>query len=156
MKRLRTIILGSALFAGATLGLMGCTSGDKPLQPNSGKSIDSTPGQTLTEAMFLGKWDIDGERTNTANGHGSVAAIPADITRDILGKGWRFEPHGDLKVDQAVGWKTGSWKLSGDSLTVDEGKGPHTYTAQFKDGYLYLKTADGKTLVFERDKFFGT
>src|SRR6187399_268904 len=86
MKLSRTIVLGLALLGAAALFQIGCASGDKPLAANSGKMLTTTPGQQLTEDMFIGKWDIDGERTNTANGYSGVGAIPADIARDMFGK----------------------------------------------------------------------
>ena len=134
-----------------TLGPTACNSS------GGGPRFNTKPGEQVTEAMLLGKWDLDGERTNTANGHGGVGAIPSDVTKDVLGKGWKFDPDGVLKTDRAVGWKTGSWRLEGKStLVVNEGSGEQKYDAHFQDGYLYLKKADGKFLVFERDTDFGT
>jgi len=151
------ILLACLTLGAAALAPLGCTSGEKPLAANSGKVINTTPDQQLTEDLFIGKWDLDGERTNTANGDGGVTDIPSDVVKDVLGKGWRFEKGGLLKTDQVVGWKTGSWRIDGkNKLIADEGKGAFNYEASFKDGFLYLKKADGKVLVFERDKFFGT
>ena len=140
----------------ATLGV-GCTSGPDPLADNSGHRLTTRDGQQLAEAMFLGKWDLDGERTNNVNGGGGVTAIPTDVIKDVLGKGWRFESGGNLKSDLPVGWRNGSWRIEGkNTLVVNEGKGDQRYAAKFNEGYLYLTKTDGKVLVFERDKFFGT
>ena len=150
-----TLSLATAALA-AAIGLTACTSGPEPIQDNSGKIINTQPGEQLLEEQFVGKWDIDGERTNNAQGQGGVTAIPSDILKDTLGKGWRFERGGVLKIDAVVGSKTGSWRIVGkDGLAVTTPEGDQSFTAQFRAGYLYLKRADGKWFVFERDKYFG-
>lgn len=142
------------------LALTACETGSstRAIEDNEGSTLTTAPGQQLNESMFLGKWDLDGERTNTINGAGGVGAIPADVVMDVLGKGWRFESGGVLRVDRAVGTARGSWKIEGaDTLVTTEPSkdGSQRYTASFRDGYLYLKAADGRWYVMERSKFFG-
>lgn len=153
----KPLITIAALAAALTFGCEG-PSGPRPIADNSGKIVNTAPGDQLKVEDLYGKWDVDGERTNTINGWGDVTAIPADVVTDVLGKGWTFEPHGVLKVDRVIGKSRGTWKLEGkDTLAITE---PHSvevkYTAQFKDGYLYLlDNARKRYTVFERDKFFG-
>ena len=150
-------LLAAAVISVGAIGLTvaGCDMSPDVLEDNNGSALTTTPGAQLKESMFLGKWDLDGERTNTANGNSGVTDIPTDVVKDILGKGWKFHAGGGLSIDQTIGTKEGSWKLQGDTVTIDEGGGPHTYTARFQDGFLYLKKADGKYIVLERAKFFG-
>ena len=135
------------------LGLTGCST----LQDNEGSTLTTQDNEQLKPEYFIGKWDEDGERTNTANGNSGVVAIPADVFKDVLGKGWQFEAKGILKIDAIVGSDTGSWKLEGkDQLAMTlPGDKQRKFTASFKEGYLYLKGENGKTTVFEKSKFFG-
>jgi hypothetical protein len=119
---------------------------------------NTVPGQQLKSEMFLGKWDLDGERTNKANGQTSAASIPSSILKDVMGKGWRFEKDGVLLTDTTGSARAGKWAIEGtDTLAVQEHDQtePTHYTARFSDGYLKLTRADGKIMVFQRDKFYG-
>ncbi|HWB20108.1 MAG TPA: hypothetical protein VG711_07410 [Phycisphaerales bacterium] len=142
------------------LGLVACEAGEGPdfISENNGQTTTTTDNTQLTEQMFLGKWDLDGERTNAANGSPGVDAIPSDIAKDIFGNGWRFKTGGVVETDQAVGWTTGSWKLEGKNTLAVQEKGemePKKFSAQFINGFMYLKNANGKTYVYEKDKYFG-
>ena len=144
------------IVASAVVG--GCSLRSGTMDPDSSKVINTVAGEQLTESMFLGKWDLDGERTNTANGSGGVTAIPSDVLKDVLGKGWVFEKNGSLRTDAIVGSKPGSWSIEGTDTVVIKESGQNEakqYKARFTDGFLYLQKADGKYFVFERDKFFG-
>ncbi len=151
--------LGMTLAAVFVMVLMvGCSS--KKFVDNEGININSKPGEPIRAAWLMGddtKWDLDGERTNTANGRGGILDIPSDIIKDVLGKGWRFLPRGTLLADGTLKSKPGEWKLDGNLLTVREYGQPKgiTYKAHFRDGFLYLEKPDGKWMVFERNKFFG-
>lgn len=156
MTRIRITSSLIAVVLASAFTLPACTSGPEPVQENAGKAINTQPGEQLIEDQFIGKWDLDGERTNNARGQGGVTAIPSDIFKDTLGKGWRFERGGVLKIDATVGTKTGSWRIVGkDGLALTTPNGDQSFTAQFRAGYLYLQRSDGKWFVFERDKYFG-
>jgi len=162
MKKANSIFANVTLafsFA-AALALAGCdsTPTTSHLQDNNGSTLTTTEGQQITEDMMLGKWDLDGELTNTANGNSGVDAIPSDIVKDVLGTGWKFERGGVLRTDQVIGSKPGTWKIEGtNTLVVQEGGQiePHKYQVSFRGGYMYLKRNDGRWMVMERDKFFG-
>jgi len=147
--------------AACSFGLVaGCHSDNDnaTLKDNSGSNLTTTSGQQITESMLVGKWDLDGERTNSANGHSGVTSIPSDITKDVLGKGWKFEPGGVLKTDQVVGSKHGTWRIEGNNTLVvleSPNATPKSYEASFRDGFLYLHRPDGTWMVFEKSKFFG-
>ena len=160
MKNVRSIITICAMAIGlsAYLASTGCesTQTSNTLSENSGSTLTTTEGQQITDDMLLGKWDLDGELTNTANGNSGVEAIPSDIVKDVLGKGWRFERGGVLRTDAVVGSKAGTWKIDGkNTLTVQEAGqvDPHSYQVSFRGGYMYLKRGDGRYMVMERDKF---
>ncbi len=128
------------------------------IKDNAGSTLTTEPNQQLTPAMFLGKWDLDGERTNATNGNSGVAAIPSDIAKDIFGKGWKFADKGVLLTDKPLGTDNGSWRIEGNNtLIVKETPAAveRRFAASFRTGYMYLKQPDGKWLVFEKDKFFG-
>jgi hypothetical protein len=144
----------------ASAAITGCDSADTPstLKDNSGSTLTTSAGQQITPDMLYGKWDLDGERTNKANGSAGIDAIPSDITKDVLGKGWRFEANGVLKTDDVVGSKPGSWRLEGgDTLVIQEAGQvePRSYDISFRNGFMYLRGSDGKYMVMEKDKFFG-
>ena len=145
-----------ALAAVATVLVSGgCDMSPSVFEDNEGSTLN-TNGQQITTDMLVGKWDLDGERTNTANGNGGVVAIPSDIVTDVLGEGWKFHQGGGISLDRTIGTKEGTWRLDGDSLTVQPaGEKAVVYKASFRDGFLYLKPEQGRTLVFERNKFFG-
>lgn len=148
------------LLAASLIGLIGpaCTT----LEDNNGSTLTTRDDEQIVEAMFIGgKWDLDGERTNTANGNGEVGAIPSDITKDMFGEGWSFRAEGVLKVDSGpFSETTGMWRIAGkNQLVIQEDVEKNSkvmnFVASFKEGYLYLKNAKGQFMVFERDKFFG-
>lgn len=151
------VVLAAALAAAGLIA--GCSSDslDLNLDDNKGSTLTTTPGQAITPDQLYGKWDIDGERTNTANGSSGTGAIPADIFKDIFGQGWKFEPNGVIKFDTTGGYTEGSYKIEGDKLSVRYAGGSTAtvYTASFKDGYLYLHDTQTKQFrVFEKSKFF--
>jgi len=155
--RITLIACSTAL---STILLAGCDGSNTPsaLKDNDGSTLTTRDGRQITEDMLVGKWDLDGERTNTANGHSGVVAIPSDVVKDVLGKGWRFERGGVLRTDQVVGSKPGTWRIEGaNTLAIDEGgdRSPKSYKMSFRDGFLYLQRTDGSYIVFEKDKFFG-
>ncbi len=151
------------LFLGALVAVVLCLPiACTTLEDNNGSTYTSRDDEQLTEAMFVGgKWDLDGERTNVANGDGSAGAIPSDIGKDMFGEGWKFLIGGVMKVDSGpFSSTTGTWRISGkNQLILQEDVEKNTkvlnFIASFKDGYLYLKNAKGQFMVFERDKFFG-
>jgi hypothetical protein len=154
-------IVSFALFALLGLMLSGCenvhvTTPDV-FKANSGSTLTTAPGQDLAEDMFLGKWDIHGDLTNSANGLNGVQAIPSDIAEDLFGRGWRFERGGIMRISAGLGTHQGEWKVSGDTVSIrtDRQLSMIDYTAQFSDGYLWLTRRDGRVFVFEKDKFFG-
>ena len=68
-----------------------------------------------------------------------MSSIPSDITKDIMGKGWKFAPGGVLKTDQVVGSKHGTWRIDGNNtLIIQESPNaqPKTFDASFRDGYF--------------------
>jgi hypothetical protein len=143
-----------------TLLLAGCSSTELRVDPrdNNGSNLTTAAGEPLDPAMFYGKWDLDGERTNTMNGAGGVIAIPSDILKDIFGKGWKFEPGGILKTDVTGGYKVGTWRVEPPATLVvreDESCPDGRFEASFREGYLYLRSPGGRYAVMERDKFFG-
>ncbi|MBI1375637.1 MAG: hypothetical protein GC159_23245 [Phycisphaera sp.] len=137
----------------------GCTgSGPDPMSRNSGVNLTTRPDQSLRTSMFIGKWDINGKRTNLANGNSGLGAAPDNFWKDLTGKGWRFEEGGILWTKATFGSDKGHWRLKGKhELVIQEFGAPTevTYEAMFRDGYLYLKRPTGGWLVFERDKFLG-
>ena len=129
-------------------------------EDNEGSKLTTSPDEQLTEEMFLDKWDLDGEKTNSANGHSSVGAIPDDIGKDMFGEGWRFERGGVLRVDHDLGTKAGKWRIEGKNLLVlqedvEKNSEEIRLTASFRNGYLWLENGKGRFMVFERKKFFG-
>jgi hypothetical protein len=132
---------------------VGCNS----MEDNEGSVLTTTTDQQLTESMFLGKWDLDGERTNTVNGQGGVEDIPSDVFKDVLGAGWEFQRNGVLKIDRTIGTRTATWRIEGANALVinDPDKGETRYEASFRDGYMYLKNPAGRWMVMEKGKFFG-
>ena len=89
---------------------------------------------------------------------GFTVMVGAFAVGDISGAGWKFEAKGILKVDQTVGYKVGSWKLSPTNrlaVTLPKAAEPSVYEVSFKDGFMYLKDEDGKFKVMEKNKFFG-
>lgn len=162
MKHFMMYFQVTAILALALVGFAGCSSRPGEISPNveanDGSSLTTSPGEPLKEAWLLGKWDVDGERTNTANGASGVGAIPSDIFKDVLGDGWKFEPNGVVKIDAAGGYRRGSYTLAGDQVTVVYSGQPDgiTYTdVHFRSGYLYMKKPDGRWIVFEKNKYFG-
>lgn len=152
MKFYRMIIL----FAAAAIAAFpACSS----LQDNEGSTTTTADGAQITNEMMIGKWDLDGERTNTANGNAGVGAIPDDVIKDVFGKGWKFEAGGVLRTDEVVGSTPGKWRIDGkNTLVVSESSanGAETrYEVAFRDGFMYLKGQDGKFSVMEKSKFFG-
>ena len=84
--------------------------------------------------------------------------IPSDILKDVFGEGWKFEPGGVLRTDVTAGDVTGSWRLEGENtLYLKErlGDSDRKFEIRFTDGYMYLKGADGRYMIMERNKFFG-
>ena len=143
-----------ALIAAALLVPVGCAA----LDDNDGSTLTTTDGQQIQKTTLIGKWDLDGERTNTANGRPGIGAIPDDIAKDIFGKGWRFRSGGVLLTDKTIGAQEGTWRLEGkDQLHLRErpSASERIYTVSFRDGYMYLRRPDGEHLVMERNKFFG-
>jgi hypothetical protein len=124
---------------------------------NEGRTYNTTPGETLDPSWLLGKWDLDGERTNAANGNSGVTAIPDDVLKDVFGAGWRFERDGVLLVDGVLGSRGGTWRLEEpDTLVLKlPEQDTRRYRARFTDGYLYLTGEGGRVRVMERSKFFG-
>ncbi len=141
------------LAAVAMIGLMvaGCSG---PSQADI--HAEAKAGTPVTAENVLGKWDLDGEKTNTANGKEGILAIPGDIIKDTLGDGWLLESGGVLKVDDVVGSKTGSWTVSNGKLTVQlPGRDKkQTYKGTIMGQYMYLE-ANGEYRVFHKNKFFG-
>lgn len=150
-------LVRASLLAAAALLLSACDSlGPESIRDNEGSTLTTKPGEAIKESQLIGKWDSDGERTNTANGNSGVAAIPEDVYKDIMGKGWRFHAGGGLSIDQTIGSREGSWKLTPPANLAITDKGSTTlYEASFRDGFLYLKNKEGRYLVMERNKFFG-
>jgi hypothetical protein len=153
----RTRLLAIGLCGVAATLIAGCSSDslDLNLEDNKGSMLTTQPGQAITQEMLLGKWDLDGELTNKANGKGDP--IPSSVFKDMFGPGWKFEANGVLKFDTTGGYTEGSYKISGDKLSIRYagGAGDTVYTAQFKDGFLYLYHAETqKYRVFEKSKFF--
>lgn len=152
-----TLRLGMALFAAvAAFSFVACSS----MSDNEGSTLTTKDGEQITEAMIVGKWDLDGERTNTANGNAGVGAIPDDVVKDVFGAGWRIQPNGVMQTDKTVGSDVGAWKIEGkNTLIVQENKAANSpevrYEASFRDGFMYLKKSDGKYAVMEKSKFFG-
>jgi hypothetical protein len=143
-----------------TVALVFSAPGCSSLEDNDGSRLTTAESDQITESMLLGKWDLDGERTNTANGSSGVGAIPSDVGKDLGGEGWRFDVGGSLRTDQPVGTKQGRWRLTGkDSLTVQEDVANNSpelhFQVSFRDGFMYLKNSDGRYMVMEKNKFFG-
>lgn len=138
-------------------GLGGCSSQSLTLdfRDNDGSTRTTAAGEAIQPHWLWGKWDLDGELTNRANGR----YVPlSDVAKDIFGPGWHFEEAGVLKVDATGGYETGSWWLEGGSVLVVQLPGaiqPQRYQAQFRGGFLYLTNERGGVLVFEKNKFFG-
>lgn len=124
---------------------------------NEGRNYNTNPGEPIQESWLLGKWDLDGERTNTANGNAGVIAIPDDVLKDVFGAGWRFEQDGVLLVDGVLGSRGGTWRLESPDVLVLKlpDREERRYRARFTDGYLYLTGEGGRVRVMERSKFFG-
>ena len=149
----RHLLVATALSA-ALLFISACTA----LEDNRGSSYTTEPGAAVDRAMFVGKWDVDGERTNTANGNPGVGAIPSDIWTDLFGAGWEFKKLGVLAVDSGAGTVVGDWRFEEPNrLYIKEKKDAEEkrFEVQFIDGYMYLKEPNGQITVMERDKFFG-
>ena len=136
----------------------GCSSSwnemDFSLKSNSGSALTTHFDKPHIPAMFYGKWDVNGDMTNTANGHSGPASIPSDFAKDWVGVGWKFEPDNVLKVDIPLGYRLGWWQVKGDKLTIYDGP-PVTYRCHFQSGYLYLQAGDGEWIVLEKNKYFG-
>lgn len=143
------------------LPLTSCTSGmeevNLSLADNAGSNRTTTPGDPLRPHWFFGKWDIDGRRTNLANGRAGLRTVPNTIYSDILGDGWKFEPNGELKIDGFARARVGQWRIDGNRLyIIKPGQQAETYyLAHFDAGFLYLYNRDGQWAVFEYNKFFG-
>lgn len=149
--------LRQAAFTAAFASLLAAFAACSSLQDNNGSTLTTAEGEQITEVMLLGKWDLDGERTNTANGNPGVGAIPSDIAKDLFGEGWEFRPSGVLRTDDVVGSIPGTWRIEGkDKLIVKENaNSPELhFMASFRDGFLYLKNVGGRFMVFEKDKYF--
>ncbi len=152
------LIVGSLAVIGAGL-MAGCSSNgiDADIDDNKGSKLTTTPGTPLTEEQILGKWDLDGERTDLENGQGGAGAIGSNIFKDMFGSGWKFEPKGVIKFDKTGGYTEGTYKIDGDKLRIryTGGASDYVYQAHFQDGYLYLKDVQTKSYrVFEKSKFF--
>lgn len=148
--------LAAAAVAAILAASIGCSS-SQPVRSGD-RPFNTVAGQQLKPEMFLGKWDLDGQRTNEANGKSAATAIPSSIFKDVMGAGWRFERDGVMFTDAATSAKPGKWSLEGlDVLVIQEYQKPEPvrYAARFSDGYLRLKRADGVYLVLQRNKFFG-
>ena len=143
------------------LSLAACSSKPNELNPsfaaNAGSNRTTSPGDPIQEEWLYGKWDVDGERTNTANGNPGLIAIGSDIARDMFGKGWKFEPNGVIKIDRAGGYVLGTYRIQGNRLLIKKaGDADFTkYNAHFQDGYLYLYGPDSRWSVMEYAKYFG-
>lgn len=140
----------------AVVASSGCES--HRLSANSARMVTSVEGHQFTDSMFLGKWDLDGARTNAMNGVSGLSSIPSNLAKDLLGTGWMFREHGDLLTDTVLGKIQGRWRIHGtQTLLVQQSPDRliMKFKASFRDGYLYLKTEDGRWWVFQRDKFFG-
>ena len=157
---LRNLVVMVLLLAVAGLGV-GCSSDLKDLsfnfEDNDGSTLTTTPGDPVKPEWLKGKWDVDGELTNTANGNPGISSIPENIDEDIFGTGWKFEDGGVLKVDTVGGFDLAHYRLDGCTLTVKlpDREEESVYQAHFQFGYLYLKDKNGNWTVFEKDKFFG-
>lgn len=159
MKNLiaKKIIVATVLALGFGLVVGGCSTFDD----NYGSDFTTKEGDPITEGMLIGgKWDLDGELTNTANGNPGVGAIFSDIGKDMFGEGWQFLSGGVFKADDGLGETTGHWRIKNkNQLIIQEDVRKNTpelfFEASFKSGYLYLKNAEGKFMVLERGKFFG-
>ena len=153
----------SLLLAISLLSSVGCSSDLKDLslsfEDNDGSTLTTTPGDPVKPEWLYGKWDVDGELTNTANGNPGIDSIPQNINEDIFGIGWKFEPDGVLKVDVTGGFEMAHYQLDGCTLRVRlPGRNDESvYFAHFQYGYLYLKEQgkDADWTVFEKNKFFG-
>jgi hypothetical protein len=147
-----TVLLAGMMIACGAGMLSGCSG----IMDNDGSRLTTSTGEAITESMLLGKWDIDGERTNEANGSGGVTSIASDVAKDVLSSGWKFEPNGVLKIDGTPLERTGSYSIAGNKVTIKDPKHEAlTFETSFRDGYMYMKYPNGKYKVFEKDKFFG-
>ena len=138
--------------------LAGCKHLPPVLQDNEGSTLTTASSEPLRNVMFIGKWDLDGKRTNEANGKTGLGALGPNIAIDMLGTGWKFEPGGLLRTDTTLGPKTGWWRVrGGNELQIKEAGQvePLRFLAGFRDGFMYLQDTEGKWLVFELNKFFG-
>jgi hypothetical protein len=156
--RNNTCLLAIGLVCVGAGFMAGCSSDeiDVNIDDNKGSKLTTTPGTPITEQQLLGKWDLDGERTNLENGKGGAAAIGSNIFKDMFGSGWKFEPKGVIKFDKTGGYTVGSYAIEGDKVKIryTGGATDYVYQAHFQEGYLYLKDTQTKTYrVFEKSKF---
>lgn len=122
---------------------------------NDGSTRTTKPGEAIDPQWLYAKWDLDGRRTDRANGK---EVFGSDAAKDVFGEGWKFEPNGVLKVDVTGGYESGRWRLDPPNTLVVGLPGllrEDSYTASFRDGFLYLKDAKGRYKVLEKNKFFG-
>jgi len=132
-------------------------NGPDPMAENAGVKLTTKPDQYLRTSMFIGKWDVDGKRTNLANGAAGIGTVPDNFWKDMTGKTWKFEEGGILYTSGTFSKKRGSWRLKGkDRLVVMEYGAPVevSYETLFRDGYMYLKRPNGAWIVFERSGLF--
>lgn len=125
---------------------------------SGGWTRNTQEGESMREDWLYGRWDADGDRTNEANGFDGISAAPSDVWNELFGKSWRMEKGGVLHFGGRFSTKKGTWRLDGaDRLILEETTGGkrHSFTCQFRDGYLYLKRTDDRYLVMSKGKFFG-
>ncbi len=159
MLNRKLCLIGVALLSLGAGFAAGCSSDgiNANIDDNEGIRLTTAPGTALKEDQILGKWDLDGERTDLENGHAGAAALGSNVFKDMFGSGWKFEPAGVIKFDKTGGYTVGSYKIEGDKLRIryTSGTRDYVYLAHFQDGYLYLKDVETKSYrVFERSKFF--
>jgi hypothetical protein len=159
MSHLRKCLMAALVLTMGAGFMVGCSSEgiDANIDDNKGLKLTTVPGTELKEDQILGKWDLDGERTDLENGHAGAGALGSNVFKDMFGSGWKFEQKGVIKFDKTGGYTVGSYKIEGSTLRIryTSGTKDYVYLAHFQDGYLYLKDVETKTYrVFERSKFF--